>query len=279
MSRIFTKFEEIEQELGEQAPPIVYKYRTWKDENHKSLLVNQQAWLSHPFNLNDPLDVRPEIEFNFAEFEDDRFFAKMTASAIENFKSLPLEERKAKAQNQWEEIKKNPKIVVENLKQHAANSKNFDGHGVFSTSIDDLNEKVWEEYGDHHAGYSVGFKTVEFCRKIKSGYGYVKYSDKPHKYSFLEKRDDDEMTRLYLKKTKWQYENEFRFITVGVGKTSTRVQTFEVETVAEIILGYNISEDHEKEILDVINKKYPKELPIYKTKRDDKGKLIKVRIR
>ena len=56
------------------------------------------------------------------------------------------------------------------------------------------------------------------------------------------------MSRLFLKKENWTYENEFRFITAGIGRVvnaelSKRTKSFRVTAVAEVILGYNMSKE------------------------------------
>ena len=70
MHRQFDYFEEVEKDIAENAPPVVYKFRSWEDDNHKKLLTDQHIWFSHPFKLNDPLDVRPDTVFDVTEFDD-----------------------------------------------------------------------------------------------------------------------------------------------------------------------------------------------------------------
>lgn len=57
-----------------------------------------------------------------------------------------------------------------------------------------------------------------------------------------------------------------------------RLQVFSIYTISEVVFGYNISDNNEKEILVIIDKKFPKGLHVYKRKRDDKGILCKIRI-
>ena len=235
ITTVFSSFKDIEKDLEREAPKIVYKYRTWKDPYHKRLLINQEAWFSHPFDLNDPLDVRPETEFDLEEIQDSRYLEKLRLHATQRFPSLSSQDQDVKALEQWELTKNNPSIIIENHKQQIQEKKKYDRVGVFSTSSTELSPELWTEYGDMHQGYCLGFKTVSFCAQVKSSYGYVYYSDKPYRYSFLQK--NDEFNQLYLKKTSWQYENEFRFITVGVGIIadgkvySERAQKFHTDIV------------------------------------------------
>jgi len=276
MNRAYNFFEEVESEVAILAPPVVYKFRTWKDDNHKSLLTDQHIWFSHPFELNDPLDVRPETVFDINEFADQRYYEKLLASAAYNNPDLKTREQQINAaKEQWEFTKDNPQIVSENYKNRNSIESNFNSYGIFSTGMDELSVKTWEEYGDNHAGYCIGFNTVELCRKIKSSYGYVTYSDDLIKYTFFNKKEDSDLDALYYKKLNWKQEKEFRFITLGIGIHSERLQKFSVDVVTEIILGYNISDEDEKEILELINSKYPEGLPVYKTKSNENEQFIK----
>ena len=113
---------------------------------------------------------------------------------------------------------------------------------------------------------------------MNSGFGFVKYVDKAIVFKFLTKSADDPDI-LYFKRKKWEVENEFRFITVGVGRYSTRIQTFKPDTVAELILGYNILPAHEQEIMKIVNEKYSLGLKVFKTKRNANNTLGKEQIK
>jgi hypothetical protein len=287
MTTIFSDFRQVEKDVKENAPPIVFKYRTWKDANHRRLLAEREMWFAHPFDLNDPLDVRVPMKFNYAEVEDERYFHKILASVVHARPDLANEQaRLEEVYKVWEQTKTNPRILDENLKHRLENRENFNAYGVFSTSKEELKEKTWKEYGDNHTGYCLGFKTLELCRELdkKSMFGYVEYEDEPYEYSFFneDKRSSD-ISRLFLKKKIWGYEDEFRFITAGIGRIVNgepikRAKFFSVEAVAEVILGYDISKDDEMAILSIIKEKYPMGLPIYKTKRDEFGKIAKVKL-
>lgn len=280
MHRQFDHFEEVEKDIAKNAPAVVYKYRSWEDDNHKKLLSDHHIWFSHPFKLNDPLDVRPDTVFDVQEFNDPRYLQKLLDSVASEHPYLNTDyERRIVAENQWDLTKTNPDMITENLKNWNSEEANFDRYGVFSTGMDELSEKIWVEYGQNHAGYCVGFDTVELCRQILCGYGYVTYSNAPYQYSFFKDIMERDLDALYLKKTKWSHEKEFRFITVGIGIRFDRLQVFKVNAVKEIILGYDISIADEKKIMKIIDEKYPPKLPIYKTAIDLKDQLIKKRIR
>lgn len=276
MSRVFTHFEEIEEDLKTSGPPLVYKYRTWTDENHKKLLQEKSLWFSHPFALNDPLDVRPRAVFNIFELQDPRFFAKLLATAQTQDPSLKTEVAiRHAAEKQLLFLKQNPDAVLQNWNNYNRDQSNFDQYGIFSTAMTSLSPGLWERYGDMYSGYCIGFDTVELCRSIQSGYGCVIYSDEPYQYSFFEDTDKRDLYRLYLKKTAWSYEEEFRFITVGVGVYSTRLQHFNKMAVKELTIGHNST--YESEIIKAFNL-YFNGLPIFKTILNRNGQLSRIQI-
>ncbi len=273
----FNRFEDIEDDLRKYAPPIVYKYRNWTDENHKDLIRNKGVWFSHPFGLNDPLDVRPEAVFNIMELQDPSFLDKLLPSAAKKNPHLKTEqELRQAAHDQWLFLNLNPEVVLQNWNNYNLVSANFDKYGVFSTAMNPLSDGLWRKYGDNFRGYCIGFDTVEFCRGIKSGYGYVNYSDAPFPYSFLEDTEKTDLDRLYLKKTFWSYEEEFRFITVGVGVYNSRLQGFENAAVKELILGHN-TQEYQEEITTAFNSHF-NGLPIYKAVKNQHGTLLKVQV-
>jgi len=278
VAKVYFSFEEIEADVARNAPDYVYKYRSWKDANHKNVLLLRQLYFSHPFDLNDPLDVRPDARFDYTEIEDQMYFYKLLASAAVMNPELPANELRSAAEKQWKLTKEHPQILNEQYRIWMSKRRNFDLYGILSTSTDPVNEKLWERYGDEHAGYCLGFKTVDLCRQLKTGFGLVKYSEAPFEFSILGERDD--LEPFYLKKPFWGYESEFRFYTLGIGFYSKRVREFPIVVVSEIILGYKITPEHQKEILLATDEKYPKEqILVYKTKVIENNNLIKERIR
>lgn len=271
--KLYIRFEDIESDVAAKAPAVVHKYRDWSDPFHRLLLIERQAWFSHPFELNDPLDVRPEIIFDYTELESQEYLAKMIAAAGMNSE----EKNRIKAETRLAELKANPGLLDENAREWNETRENFDQIGVFSTAIGELNENLWKDYGAAHAGFCVGFKTVEFCRSVQSGFGYMHYNDSPIMHRFL-KEADDAPDILYYKKMTWDKEKEFRFITVGVGRYRTRKGVFDTKALSEVVLGYNISPKHQNEIIKVVKDNYGAAIPIFKTVRNTDNSLDKAQV-
>ena len=274
--KTYLDFLEVEQDIKDNAPPIVYKYRTWTHVNHKNVLTKTQLWFGHPFDMNDPLDVRPDLAYDTAEIESEAFYQKLLNTIPPEYSQLSYPEKVELAQSQWQQIKADPNSHFNANRQQLLQRECFDQYGILSTSSDCLNIPTWEVYGDSHQGYAIGFNTLELARQIRCTTGVVTYSDNPFLYSFL--GDHEEGDILLNKKTAWAYEQEFRFITVGIEIYRDRLITVAPETVSELVLGYKISVDNEKEILAEVQKRYSTSLPIYKTEMNSAGQLVRKQI-
>ena len=67
--KTYFDFKEIEQEIRQSTPPIIYKFRTWENDDHKRTIIDRQVWFAHPYSLNDPFEMRPPIKYVFEEID------------------------------------------------------------------------------------------------------------------------------------------------------------------------------------------------------------------
>lgn len=105
----------------------------------------------------------------------------------------------------------------------------------------------------------------------------VTYCDKPFPYSFFKDKLEQGLDLLLYKRTKYSFEEEFRFATARIGSNSERLKEFNPTSVSEVVLGPAIPEDFEKEILNAVRIQYLNP-PIYKTRLTKDGSLIKYEI-
>lgn len=80
-SKTLYRFEDIEKEVSENAPSVVYKYHDWSNPYHQALLKEGKVWFAHPFDYNDVEDIRPDIIFDESEMFEPAYFEKMLATA------------------------------------------------------------------------------------------------------------------------------------------------------------------------------------------------------
>ena len=60
---VYNNFEEVAKEISKKTPPIIYKYRDWEKDFHKTIITKQELYFAQPHTLNDPYDVRPPYNF------------------------------------------------------------------------------------------------------------------------------------------------------------------------------------------------------------------------
>lgn len=271
----FSHFSEVEESIKIYAPPIVYKYRSWNDDFHKGLLIDKQIWFSHPYDLNDPFDVRPPFAFDEDEIHSQAFYQRLYESAPP-WLEYESEEEKAKIVNtHWEKIKLNPKAHFDANRAEIERREKYDQYGIFSTSSDPVSLETWDLYGDESRGYTIGFHTSTLVKELYCTIGHVTYSDAPFPYSFIGNHGDVDV--LLYKTTKWSYENEFRFLTLGIGVPGQRLRKFPDDAVAEVILGENATKETENEIRAILTQNYSISIPLYRLIKQPDGSLKRVK--
>ena len=263
---IFERFEEVEESIKKLAPKIIYKYRgDWTNPYHRQLITNQTLWFAAPRDLNDPYDIRTPFEFDVSEIENPIFFEKLKAHFISDNLGKGYSERDINVicENKMDEIRQNPKAYFENKYKQIREGNIYDRVGLFSCTKNELDETMWAHYGNNYNGFVVGFHTVELARNILCSIGPVTYSDVIPKYSFINSKEEDDFDLYFLKSTKWQYEQEFRFFTIGDDENVERAKKYPVECVAEVIIGTKFPNDQQKEFIDTVRKIFGDKFPIY----------------
>lgn len=266
---LFDDFKEVEESIRKLAPPIIYKYRAdWSNPYHKEFITHQSLWFAAPRDLNDPYDIRTPVQFDVSEIEHPIFLSKLKAHFIANNSGAAYTERDINVicENKLDEIRQNPKAYFEKNYRDLREGDIYDRVGLFSCTTDELNETMWAHYGNNHKGFAVGFNTVELSRNLLCSIGPVKYNDEVPHYSFINPKMDDDFDTYFLKSKKWEYENEFRYFTIGDDPNIGRVKTYPISSVTEFLLGTNFPEDQKDHFVNEVRKIFPKEIPIYQAK-------------
>lgn len=268
MPKLYTKFAEIEKEVIEKAPPIVYKYRDWSNPYHQSILTENTFWLSHPKDLNDPYDIRVPVRFDYSEIEHPLFFEKLKTHAPIRHPFIHPESREFKVicENQMDIIRSNPANHFEGNYLEIRESNLYDPVGVLSLTFDALNETMWAHYGSNSKGFCVGFDTVALAKGIECGFGFVTYQDEPPVHSFIKDIEENQKDQMFLKHSKWIYEKEFRFLTLRIQSDKDRAIKTDPSTVREIVLGQNTSDTHRDEIIKILKEKYEGSVKLFQVK-------------
>ncbi len=243
-------------------PEIVYKYRGWRDKNHRNVLMKNELYLSSPRDFNDPFDCR--IPENFYLLDN----AEKKAEYINGFM-----ERNTKAML---EVGDNPKKQIEFLnykltedidefqqRNEAMLYAGQDNHlGVLSLSARWNSILMWSHYGDFHRGYCVGFYEEKLRESALFGRGGNVITPVDENFPKLDPRDQNHMERAILqthyKSKDWAYENEYRLTQLFYPDKPTeeaRKRIIGDDYFAEIIIGLQTSASDQEEILKIANEK------------------------
>ncbi len=251
--------------LGEK-PDKVYKFRTWSNSFHRKIITQGEVWFSHPFDLNDPFELRPPNKVIINKLTSKEASEHLWRCLQIALPSISDSERKIIFRRKIEEIKNDPiDYFLQGITVTERNKTDYDQFGVLSLSINPCEMLLWSYYGDSHKGFCVGFNTRQFADEMSCLDGRVIYSDEPIDFDPMREQSGEEIANGFFKKSlKWTNEEEYRFLTGQIDSESARAKTFSANSVEEIILGMNISAADEEDIIKNVMLSFDKDVPIYK---------------
>ncbi|HZH97174.1 MAG TPA: DUF2971 domain-containing protein [Flavisolibacter sp.] len=266
MAKVYTDFQTIETEVAEKAPPVIYKFRDWSNPYHQSILTNTELWFAHPKDLNDPFDVRTPVRFDFSEIYHPDFFSKLHYHAQRQHPSIPPHSRdfQVLCENKLELIRKDPQAHFEENYRSLRESDVYDRIGVLSFTGNPFNETMWAHYGNNGQGFCIGFDTIGLAKALKCGFGFVSYEEEPPLHSFIKTREENHQDQAFLKHAKWNYEEEFRFITFGVSADTDRAVRVDPSLIRKVIIGWKTPPEQIQAIKEILSTHYGGTIPLYR---------------
>lgn len=233
---------------------VLYKYRTWKEENHKDLIRKGVVYFAAPDSFEDTFDCNlPEV---FPEGE--RLFQMFYEKSIEINPNFTKKQHTEFA-TYWCEHSPIANVAERDKLLEFFRKEFSDRHGVLSLCKTANNDAMWEKYGDNHKGYCVGFDAsilANYC----SGGGDVQYVNGIPSIDFMNDSDNIKIEKQLLSKSqKWAFEDEYRFLRIGKGKaltTQERVLAFPSNSVKIVCLGKSMKDEHKTEIKEIVQEKY-----------------------
>jgi hypothetical protein len=277
--KIYENFRDAEASIRAHAPTILYKYRDWSVPNHKRVLTHQELWLSDPANLNDPYDVRIPLQFRQEEVDHPIFAQKLRQmmAQTKHFIDCDSREFNTVCENHHDLIRENPNKWFSDVWKQLRVSDIFNCFGVLSLSDTALTDQMWQIYGGStDRGFCIGWNTVDLARCLNDvGLGKVWYQDEPMTHSFVDEEVEQEILKQYVKRKKYAFESEWRFITPQIEDESQRLRVFNRECVREVTLNELMPEKEQDEIKALLKEIYGSVPPIYQLVRSKTGLVLK----
>lgn len=255
---VYNNFEEVAEDIEARTPKTIYKYRDWTNQYHKTVITELELFFAQPHTLNDPYDVRPPYNFIIPkiDIEDVRRKIREAGKAIEP--NLSKEQLEEEVEFRLKQILQDPIGYFKKTRlDFVLDSTKYDTFGVLSFCTGFDNEPMWAHYGNNHSGFAIGFNTVKLARALNCTVGLVEYNDTPLDYYIMGDNSGLLEKEMFRKSTKWQSEQELRFLTIGVGVYRNRINKFPNEAVEEIVFGLNTNKDTKDQIIEVVTKTIP----------------------
>ena len=238
-------------------------------------------WFAAPRKLNDKYDIRTKLRFDFSQLDHPKFLQKLKDMHEITHSGTIFSERELRiiSERTLLKIKEDPLAFFEKNYSDIRESDTYDTFGIFSTATNGLIERMWFDYANDYTGFAVGFNTVELSRELFCSQNIVRYSNEIPIYDLLTTRHDTDVSPYYLKTKDWEYESEYRFITMGVKSDKERSKTYPVNSVVEFLIGMKFPENLKSDFITEVRKFFPMKIPIFQvSKKKSEDGLEKLKI-
>lgn len=233
---------------------VLYKFRCWDAPFHNEILENFELFFASPNSFNDPFDIKTVP-------------LSLNADQKIDLKSKIWEQ--IKTSGEISKIRFDEIFINDNsLLEHYSKSENYFSDnklGVISFCSKWKNILMWSHYANSHKGFAVGFNTAKF--NLPEQTKKVEYSKNRDFNIYKNPVTDNFYERIFVKAKDWKYEKEYRTLRVYENEVekdhSSRKFNFPIEAISEVILGLQISHNHEKAIKSICLKNG---IPIFKIK-------------
>ncbi len=262
-------------------PLIIYKFRRWNNEPKDHIIRNRTIRLASPSEmLADYPEAFLPIDETLINEEYLQKIALHTAKQQHPDKPTSYQNMIAK------QLRRDMKIEdPEHRKQWEVRAKqrNDETMGIFCASMTFEDMYLWNNFGGQGTGFAVGLdiRKIILHSDIDGRAGIVDYypDGNPPKvppFSFsLQESVDKSMMEMFNIPKKYEQEKEFRIARTNRKRTAEgriakytekdRIILLNVDCYREIVLGYDISEEDQNEIVIIRNNEL-KGVPIYATK-------------
>ncbi len=192
-------------------PERIYKYRDWKNPCHKRLLTDSEIYFAKPLNFKD----NHELDFDIL---------------------LDTASPQTKENTQ--------KAIDEKL-------------NIFCVSKHSNNYTLWKTFANAQTGFCVGINSRKMFSddEMVGGGGQVLYYKQDHKPTFTPPYNNDDIRmfgdfiRVIMSlPEQYKKEDEYRVFKNSIENPQAIIS---IESIEEVILGRHISEDDEKEIIEI----------------------------
>ncbi len=229
------------------APEILYKYRDWQLQHHKTIITKQEVYFAAPCDFEDPVDCKLMKRWDL--FDEQQIYDRYRRESDVKNPNFSLKEHMEFAM-EW--TQKAPFKDIEFLKQFQENQwqKYNQRVGVFSVTANPTSVTMWGKYSDNGRGICVGFNTKMLFKWSIAGGAVSYYDELPIIYP-NDPYEIESWKQVYSKERKWEFEEEYRLHNFSPNpiKRDERVQLVPKEAYKYVIFGWLTPDSHVNEIV------------------------------
>ncbi len=243
-------------------PRVIYKFRNWREDNHKNVLKENELFLSPPNLFSDPYDCRITKSYNLLQSQEDKddfieYLRQKDGEALRlDGRDVDYEMRRIR------QLLNSPSDLEQYQNRMDEEYFNLQDryYGIVSFCINWKNFVLWSYYGDSHKGYAVGFHE-ELLRNsgLFGRGGKVQYKKKK---PMIHPKEEDFLKRAFIethtKSVNWRHEREYRLTKLFYPQIPTdndRKINFQDNFIKEVIIGCQASVEAINEIREITRRK------------------------
>jgi hypothetical protein len=215
----------------------LYKYKDCNVEYLRNLIVDSWFYMSSRNQLNDPFDVRSDLEFVDGGIDRKAYLKRLFKEHNIRYKQSVEISRRLSSPNAIEnEIRRLLEISIDTTGFHS-----------FATSPRNL--LMWSHYAQSHAGVCLVYETAKDLTTF-IGALPVEYSDAFPVIQYSDQMGRDLIRKAFLTKAKdWQYEKERR---IFANDRAGQYMSYAPQALVGVILGAKISSANESMVRDLL---------------------------
>lgn len=242
-------FKEIPFEEVDNLPETIYKYRTYSDKWHKTILIEQAVFMAQPTSFEDKMDCKNLIRYDLLTPVEiyDKYY---NHSKVLHPQFDELDHRAFAVK----EFYKSPMFDQNHNREIAQDYfRDFDARfGVLSLTANPKNPKMWIKYSEDHQGFCVGFHTTIMFKHLGGG-GEVQYEKILPDILPSDDLHVEHWKQVFFKEVKWNFEDEYRThkFWPNPATTADRTIVLSKDCFKEIVFGALMSAEHQKEIIEI----------------------------
>jgi Protein of unknown function (DUF2971) len=256
---------------------LLYKFRDWKNENHKKLLREREIYFPSPNDFNDPFDCFLMLRYDLLPDKEkklkyEEFYRSSHPDASTSEVQLHIK--------RWERLKliETNYLLSNSEKMLRDNNERI---GILSLTKTKTPILLWSHYANSHKGFAVGFDSKMLIENILYSFNFIhidaRYTDVDYSTDYpiiIPSKTNDIETKLKPLSTKskeWSYEQEYRIILFDGPRERLKLKP---NVFSEIILGCNIEQKDKNEIVTITRTNFPNVRLFQAKKYSEKYSLI-----